>query len=70
MGEIDGDIYIFVGNERSSSVAVFLVAKPQSPSDEPRLQFDSLYRPGQTYMTWQQLYDQRIVGDIDPEYVK
>nr|UYM80487.1 shell protein 2A [Novocrania anomala] len=57
-----GNKTIFViCNERISSIMLY------SLTDDFEVKFESIYRPGGLNGTWQQLYDDRNIGDIDPE---
>eukprot|EP00058_Branchiostoma_floridae_P018710 XP_002604199.1 hypothetical protein BRAFLDRAFT_73459 [Branchiostoma floridae] len=63
IGEVDGKTAFFVGNERSSTILVYSLA------DEDIITpvFQSIHFSGRTDLTWRQAYQDRVVGDIDPE---
>lgn len=59
---------IFVGNERSSVIALFSFS-----TDIAEITFESMYSGVQqpnTSKTWDEIYDDRTIGDMDPEDLK
>ncbi|XP_041480193.1 mesenchyme-specific cell surface glycoprotein-like [Lytechinus variegatus] len=63
--EVDGTRLLFVGIERLSAIAIF-----SFPSGSAIPEFDSFYRAGGTNKTYDQLLEDRNVGDLDPEDIK
>ncbi|CAH1226651.1 Hypp118 [Branchiostoma lanceolatum] len=63
IGEVGGKTVFFVGNERSSTILVYSLA------DEDIITpvFQSISFSGRLDLTWRQAYQDRVVGDIDPE---
>nr|XP_054768930.1 mesenchyme-specific cell surface glycoprotein-like [Lytechinus pictus] len=63
--EVDGTRLLFVGIERLSAIAIF-----SFPSGSAIPEFDSFYRAGGTNKTYDQLLEDKNVGDLDPEDIK
>ncbi|CAH1785165.1 unnamed protein product [Owenia fusiformis] len=60
--EIENKRYMFVGNERISTIMVYSMGL-----DDTVPELESINRAGDTDRTWRQLYEERNIGDIDPE---
>ncbi len=55
---------MFVGVDRSSSILIFSVDEAGA---EPRLELQSIFRDGGTKKTFNELLDERNLGNLDPE---
>nr|UYM80488.1 shell protein 2B [Novocrania anomala] len=63
----EGNVVIFVGNERTSSIIIYSV---NTSDDAIMPKFQSMYRAGELNDTWANMYGAHNVGDIDPEDIR
>ena len=54
--------YLFVGNQRTSSIIVYSIG-----DDVTTPEFELIYRAGDTNSTWTELYQQKRIGDTNPQ---
>lgn len=59
-GVIDGVTYIFVGNQRVSTLIIYSLS-----SSKIKPVFEGLHRGGDTDASWKQLFEERRIGDSD-----
>ena len=64
-GTIDGKVYIFVGNQRVSTIMTYSLS-PGSLTP----QFEGLHRAGGLGRTWAELFEDRDLGDCDMQDMK
>ena len=64
-GTLDGRRLLFVGVDRTAAILIYSFA-----SDEVIPTFESVYRAGGRSETFQDLLDNRNLGDLDPEDLK
>ncbi|XP_019614604.1 PREDICTED: mesenchyme-specific cell surface glycoprotein-like [Branchiostoma belcheri] len=67
VGEAFGKTVIVLGNERTSTLMLYAL-DTHNPHAVP--EFQSIYRHGRWDRRWDSAYDDREVGDIDPEDIK
>ncbi|KAK7114374.1 uncharacterized protein [Littorina saxatilis] len=67
VGEMEGHLLIFVGNERGSSIAVYSVAKGGL---KPTFQTLFTGIPRDNARKWRELFDARELFAIDPEFMR
>ncbi|XP_078681785.1 mesenchyme-specific cell surface glycoprotein-like [Branchiostoma floridae x Branchiostoma belcheri] len=67
VGEAFGKTVIVLGNERTSTLMLYAL-DTHNPHAFP--EFQSIYRHGRWDRRWDSAYDDREVGDIDPEDIK
>ena len=65
IGELGGRRIIFVGVDRTSAILIYSLE-----SGEVVPTFESVYRAGGRNDTFQNLLDNRNLGDLDPEDLK
>nr|XP_054768551.1 mesenchyme-specific cell surface glycoprotein-like [Lytechinus pictus] len=65
-GEINGKTYAFFGIDRSAAILIYEIVMPTSTSDM-ELRFVDVKRDGGTSQTYQELLEERNLGDLDPE---
>nr|UYM80485.1 shell protein 1 [Terebratalia transversa] len=65
IAQIGDTTLIALGNERTSSVVLYAI---RGNSVTPT--FQALFRNGDIDATWEELYQQRRIGDIDPEDIR
>lgn len=52
---------LFISTEKASTVAVYDITNPRKPV------WQSSVYPGRHDMTWAELFNERVIADIDPE---
>ncbi|CAH1230731.1 Hypp331 [Branchiostoma lanceolatum] len=67
VGEAFGKTVIVLGNERTSTLMLYTL-DTHNPHAVP--EFQTIYRHGRWDRKWDNAYDDREVGDIDPEDIK